>query len=60
MRKRKPQPDTIKKTYDRINVIVRKGQREHIKAFAAKQGKRLNRFICDLIEAEIAKENKTE
>jgi len=49
-----------KKAYDRINIIVRKGQREHIKAFAAKQGKSLNRFICDLIEAEIAKENKTE
>ena len=38
-----------KKAYDRIDVIVKKGQREVIKAFAAKQGKSLNRFICDAI-----------
>ena len=38
-----------KKAYDRINVIVKKGQREIIKAFAASQGKSLNRFICDAI-----------
>lgn len=38
-----------KKAYDRINVIVKKGQREVIKAFAASQGKSLNRFICDAI-----------
>ena len=36
-----------KKAYDRINVIVRKGQRQIIKDFAASQGKSLNRFICD-------------
>ena len=36
-----------KKAYDRINVIVKKGQRESIKSFAASQGKSLNRFICD-------------
>ena len=50
-----------KKAYDRINVIVKKGQRESIKAFAASQGKSLNRFICDAIEfqmkqAELTKE----
>lgn len=49
-----------KKAYDRINVIVRKGQRQMIKDYAASQGKSLNRFICDLIEAEMSKENKTE
>lgn len=38
-----------KKAYDRIDVVVKKGQREIIKAFAAKQGKSLNRFICDAI-----------
>ena len=47
-----------KKAYDRINVIVRKGQREQIKAFAASQGKSLNRFICDAIEAQMNKENE--
>ena len=49
-----------KKTYDRINVIVRKGQRQIIKHFAASQGKSLNRFICDAIEAERKKKKETE
>ena len=49
-----------KKAYDRIDVIVPKGQRQIIKDFAASQGKSLNRFICDLIEAEMNKEPKTE
>ena len=49
-----------KKTYDRINVIVRKRQRQIIKHFAASQGKSLNRFICDAIEAEMNKKKETE
>lgn len=49
-----------KKAYDRINVIVKKGQRQIIKDFAASQGKSLNRFICDAIEAEMNKETRTE
>ena len=48
-----------RKAYDRINIIVKKGQRQIIKDFAAAQGKSLNRFICDLIEAEMNKDNKT-
>ena len=47
-----------KKTYDRINVIVKKGQRQIIKDFAASQGKSLNRFICDAIEKEMNQENE--
>ena len=46
-----------KKAYDRIDVVVKKGQREIIKAFAASQGKSLNRFICDAIEAQMNKDN---
>ena len=42
-----------KKAYDRINVIVKKGQREIIKNFAASQGKSLNRFICDAIDYQM-------
>ena len=42
-----------KKTYDRINLIVKKGQRQVIKDFAASQGKSLNRFILDAVEAEM-------
>ena len=48
-----------KKTYDRINVIVKKGQRQIIKDFAASKGKSLNAFICDAIEYQMNTE-KTE
>ena len=46
-----------KKAYDRIDVVVPTGQREIIKAFAASQGKSLNRFICDAIAFQM---NQTE
>ena len=49
-----------KKAYDRIDVIVPKGKRKTIKDFAASQGKSLNRFICDAIDAEMKKQEKTE
>ena len=49
-----------KKTYERIDVFVKKGRRQIIKDYAASQGKSLNRFICDLIDAEMNKETKTE
>ena len=49
-----------KKTYDRINIIVKKGQREVIKNFAAQQGKSLNRFVLDAVEAEMNKQKGTE
>lgn len=49
-----------KKKYDRINVVVPKGKRQLIAEFAAKQGKSLNRFICDAIEYQMNKDNKTE
>lgn len=49
-----------KKAYDRIDVIVKKGQRQIIKDFAASQGKSLNRFICDAIDKEMNIEKETE
>lgn len=49
-----------KKAYDRIDVVVKKGQRQVIKDFAASQGKTLNRFILDAIEYQMNKDNKTE
>lgn len=45
-----------KKAYDRIDVVVKKGQRQIIKDFAANQGKSLNRFICDAIEYQMNKD----
>ena len=50
-----------KKAYDRIDLVVKKGQRQLLKAFAASQGKSLNRFILDAVEIEIERihqENK--
>ena len=49
-----------KKAYDRIDVVVPKGNRQLIKDFAASQGKSLNRFICDAIDFQMNKENETE
>ena len=49
-----------KKAYDRIDVVVKKGQRRIIKDFAASQGKSLNRFICDAIEAQMKKAKENE
>ena len=49
-----------KKAYDRINIIVRKGQREIIKQFAASQGKSLNRFVLDAIAKEMGQNIETE
>lgn len=48
-----------KKAYDRINIIVKKGQRQQIKDFAANQGKSLNRFVLDAIEKEMATDQKS-
>ena len=49
-----------KKAYDRINIIVKKGQRQIIKDFAASQGKSLNRFVLDAIEYQMNIMQKTE
>lgn len=49
-----------KKAYDRINIIVKKGQREIIKEFAASQGKSLNRFVLVAVDAEINRIKETE
>ncbi|MBR2889154.1 MAG: antitoxin [Oscillospiraceae bacterium] len=49
-----------KKAYDRIDVVVKKGQRQVIKDFAASQGKSLNGFICDAIYEKMNEESKNE
>ena len=49
-----------RKAYDRIDLIVKKGQRQIIKDFAASQGKSLNRFILDAVEKEMNTNHKTE
>lgn len=49
-----------KKAYDRIDLVVPKGQREVIKQFAASKGKSLNRFILDAIAKEMNQTEQTE
>lgn len=44
------------KTYDRISVQVKKGQREELKAIAARNGESLNTFINKAIEQRINSE----
>ena len=48
------------KAYDRIALLVKKGDRELIKAYAESQGKSLNGYINDLIKAdmELAKDDE--
>lgn len=42
-----------KKTYDRIEIKVKKGRKKEIKAYADQQGKSLTQFIVDLIDKEM-------
>ena len=45
-----------KKTYDRIEIFVRKGKKQVIKEFAQKQGKSTNKFINEAIEKAMAEQ----
>ena len=49
-----------KKAYDRINVVVPKGRRAIIAAFAQSQGKSLNRFINDAIDFQMQQSRNPE
>lgn len=41
------------KTYDQIKVVVRKGDRDKIKAYAESQQQSLNTYITTLIEKDM-------
>ncbi len=45
-----------KKTYDRIEIKVKKGQKDRIVQYAAQQGKSVTQFIVELINKEMAEE----
>ena len=49
-----------KKAYDRIEIKVKKGRKDEVFAYAASQGKSLNRFILDAVEAEMNRIKETE
>lgn len=42
-----------KKAYDRINLIVKKGEKEIIKTRADQLGKSVNQYISDLIKKDM-------
>ena len=44
--------------FDDIKIRVPAGQREQLKAYAEEQGKSLNTLIIDLLNADMAKNNK--
>ena len=45
------------KTYDRITTLVKKGEKETIKAHAESKGMSLNAYINDLIEKDMKDAN---
>ena len=53
----KYQNDYIRKTYDRVNLLLPKGQKEILKARAQTQNKSLNQLICDCIDEYLNKNN---
>ena len=42
------------KAYDRINLVVRKGQKEQIQEYAKEKGMSLNAYICLLYTSDAA------
>lgn len=46
------------KAYDQVKVLVKKGEREQLKAHAEKQGESLNGFINRAIKETIENDNK--
>lgn len=47
-----------KKTYDRIELLVYKGEKQKIKEYAASKGKTVNGFITELVREEMKKNSK--
>ena len=49
------QNDYISKAYDRVNLLVGKGDKEQIKQAAAVQGESINGYINRLIKQDMSK-----
>ncbi len=47
------------KAYDRINLIVKKGEKDRLKAHAEKQGETLNGFINRAIDTQVQADNES-
>ena len=48
------------KTYDRLNIVVPKGQKAIIQAYAKAQGKSLNAYVVGLIADDMVLTDKPE
>lgn len=48
------------KTYDRMNLFVKKGERDRIRAIASGRGMSLNAFVMGAVEKEIERIEKGE
>jgi predicted HicB family RNase H-like nuclease len=46
-----------RQNYDRINLVVKKGKKDIIKAEAQKSGKKVNEYINNAIDEYIKKQN---
>ena len=46
------------KTYERLNILVKKGERERIKAYAEAKGMSLNAYVTGLIYKDMEKEKE--
>lgn len=46
------------KAYDRMNLLVKKGEREKIKAYAESKGLSLNAYVTGLIYKDMESENE--
>ncbi len=48
----------IKKTYDRVELLMPKGKRERVRQFAAENGESVNSFVNRLIDEAMAQKEK--
>jgi predicted HicB family RNase H-like nuclease len=59
-RKAKWQNDYIAKTYDRVTVLVAKGDKERIRGHAEERGESINAFVNRAIESQIRRDKELE
>lgn len=59
-RKAKWQNDYIAKTYDRVTVLVAKGDKERIRGHAEERGESINAFVNRAIESQIQRDKELE
>ena len=46
-----------KKTYDQINIRVKKGEKSDVEAYSKASGKSLNQWICEAIKEKMERQD---